>query len=75
MLKYYKELVFFVQKLVGDKELAMDITQETYSKTLEKSSCIKYPSVSSGPFWGSERGICGRKRKPTLYGSRASTPT
>ncbi len=37
MLKYYKELVFFVQKLVGDKELAMDITQETYIKTLEKS--------------------------------------
>ncbi len=37
MLKYYKELVFFVQKLVGDKELAIDITQETYIKTLEKS--------------------------------------
>lgn len=37
MLKYYKELVFFVQKLVGDKDLAMDITQETYIKTIEKS--------------------------------------
>jgi len=37
MLKYYKELVYFVQKMVGDRELAMDITQETYAKTIEKS--------------------------------------
>ncbi|AOO66508.1 RNA polymerase sigma factor [Sulfurospirillum halorespirans] len=40
MLKYYKELVYFVQKMVGDRELAMDITQETYAKTIEKSKDV-----------------------------------
>ncbi|WP_044415419.1 RNA polymerase sigma factor [Halarcobacter anaerophilus] len=35
MLKYYNELLYFAQKLVGDKEKAKDIIQETYSKVLE----------------------------------------
>lgn len=35
MLKYYNELLYFSFKLVGDKEKAKDIIQETYSKFLE----------------------------------------
>lgn len=40
MLKYYKELVYFVQKMVGDREQAIEIIQETYVKTIEKSKEI-----------------------------------
>ncbi|RBQ28842.1 RNA polymerase sigma factor [Aliarcobacter vitoriensis] len=36
MQRYYKELVIFVQKMTGDKELALEIVQEAYAKTLEK---------------------------------------
>lgn len=35
MLQYYNELLYFAQKLVGDKEKAKDIIQETYSRVLE----------------------------------------
>ncbi|MGP2656903.1 RNA polymerase sigma factor [Malaciobacter sp. WC5094] len=37
MLKYYNELVYYVQRMIGDKEQAVDIIQETYTKTIEKS--------------------------------------
>lgn len=37
MLEYYKELVYFVQKMVGNKDQAVEIIQETYVKTIEKS--------------------------------------
>lgn len=40
MLRYYKELVYYVQKLIGDKEQAKEIIQETYVKTIEKSKEI-----------------------------------
>lgn len=40
MLKYYNELIYYVQKMVGDKERAVDIIQETYTKTLEKSKQV-----------------------------------
>lgn len=36
MLKYYDELVYYVQKMTNDKQLALEIIQETYAKTLEK---------------------------------------
>ncbi|RXJ97473.1 RNA polymerase subunit sigma [Malaciobacter molluscorum] len=35
MLKFYKEIVYFTLKIVGDKELAKDITQETYTRVNE----------------------------------------
>ncbi|RXK12152.1 RNA polymerase subunit sigma [Halarcobacter mediterraneus] len=35
MLKYYDELLYYAYKLVGDKERAKDIVQETYSRVLE----------------------------------------
>lgn len=35
MLKYYDELLYYAQKLVGDKEKAKDIIQEAYSRVLE----------------------------------------
>jgi RNA polymerase sigma-70 factor (ECF subfamily) len=34
MLRYYTELLYFAQKLVGDKEKAKDIIQETYTRVL-----------------------------------------
>lgn len=37
MVKYYNELVYYIQRMIGDKEQAVDIIQETYTKTLEKS--------------------------------------
>jgi len=37
MLKYYNELIYYVQKMVGNKDEASDIIQEAYVKTLEKS--------------------------------------
>ncbi|MGD9553045.1 MAG: RNA polymerase sigma factor [Arcobacteraceae bacterium] len=37
MLKYYNELVYFVHKMVGDKQYATDIIQEAYTKALETS--------------------------------------
>lgn len=35
MLKYYNELLYFAQKLLGDKEKAKDVTQEAYSRVLQ----------------------------------------
>lgn len=35
MLEYYKEIVHYVFKLIGDKESAKDIAQETYVKVIE----------------------------------------
>lgn len=45
MLKYYDELLYYSYKLVGDKERAKDIVQETYSKVYEikESREIKNP--------------------------------
>ena len=34
MLRYYKEIKFYIQKLVGDKEYAVDLVQETYTKVI-----------------------------------------
>lgn len=45
MLRYYDELLYYSYKLVGDKERAKDIVQETYSKIYEikESREIKNP--------------------------------
>lgn len=40
MLKYYDELVYYVQKMTKDKEQALEIVQETYAKALEKQKEI-----------------------------------
>lgn len=40
MQQYYKELVLFVHKMTGDKELSLEIVQETYAKTLERQKEI-----------------------------------
>lgn len=40
MTKYYNELVFYVQRMIGDKEKSRDLIQETYMKTIEKSKKI-----------------------------------
>ena len=37
MLRYYKELVYFVQRMVENKDQAVEVVQETYVKTIEKS--------------------------------------
>jgi len=37
MLKYYNELLYYAQRMVRNKDLACDIIQEAYLKTLEKS--------------------------------------
>lgn len=40
MTKYYNELIYYVQKMIGNKEESVDIVQETYMKTIEKSQKI-----------------------------------
>ncbi|MCT7910234.1 RNA polymerase sigma factor [Arcobacter lacus] len=35
MIQYYQELLYYVQKMVGDKEKAKDIIQESYSRMLD----------------------------------------
>lgn len=40
MTKYYNELVYYVQRMIGDKEKSRDLIQETYMKTIEKSKKI-----------------------------------
>jgi len=40
MLKYYNELTYYIQRMIGDKEKATDIIQETYTKAIEKSRQI-----------------------------------
>lgn len=35
MLNYYKELFFYIQKFVKDKEFSSEIVQEAFSRTLE----------------------------------------
>lgn len=42
MLQYYQELVYYVQRMVGDKDRAKDVIQEAYSRLLyiNKSSNI-----------------------------------
>lgn len=43
MLNYYKELVFYVQRLIGDKDNAKDVVQEAYSRmiTVNKNADIE----------------------------------
>lgn len=38
MLEYYKEILNYVSKLVGDKESAKDIAQETFARIIELDS-------------------------------------
>ena len=38
MLKYYDEISYFIQKLTGDKNLAKDLTQDTYVKVLQNNN-------------------------------------
>lgn len=40
MLRYYKELLLYVQKMTKDKQQALEIIQETYTKTLEAQKNI-----------------------------------
>lgn len=40
MLEYYNELLYYVQRMVRNKDTASDIIQETYVKTLEKSKKV-----------------------------------
>jgi len=42
VLQYYQELVYYVQRMVGDKDRAKDVIQEAYSRLLyiNKSSNI-----------------------------------
>lgn len=40
MLKYYNELLYYAQRMVRNKDIAYDIIQEAYAKTLEKSKKI-----------------------------------
>ena len=35
MIEFYKEILVYVQRLSGDKDLAQDLTQETYAKALK----------------------------------------
>ena len=34
MLAYYKELIYYVQRMVGDKDNAKDVVQEAYSRVI-----------------------------------------
>lgn len=40
MLCYYKELIYYIQRMVGDKDKAQDIVQETYCRAIEIDSRI-----------------------------------
>lgn len=44
MLEYYKEIKYYVFKMVSDKDIAKDITQETYAKVVELSYYEKLKS-------------------------------
>jgi len=37
MIEHYDEISYYIQRLTGDKNLAKDLTQETYTKVLEIS--------------------------------------
>jgi len=37
MTEHYDEISYYIQRLTGDKNLAKDLTQETYTKVLEIS--------------------------------------
>ncbi|AXH13115.1 RNA polymerase sigma factor [Halarcobacter bivalviorum] len=34
MVQYYQELIYYVQRMIGDKEKAKDVIQEAYSRLL-----------------------------------------
>ena len=38
MTEHYDEISYYIQRLTGDKNLAKDLTQETYTKVLEIST-------------------------------------
>lgn len=40
MLAYYKELIYYVQRMVGDKDNAKDVVQEAYSRMLRVNQDI-----------------------------------
>ncbi|UXC29247.1 hypothetical protein N3114_11410 [Aliarcobacter butzleri] len=46
MLEYYKEILNYVSKLVGDKESAKDIAQETFVRV-----CIRRNNSDSQPIY------------------------
>lgn len=35
MVQYYQELVYYVQKMIGDKDKAKDVVQESYTRILD----------------------------------------
>lgn len=37
MIEHYDEISYYIQRLTGDKNLAKDLTQETYTRVLEVS--------------------------------------
>lgn len=41
MLEYYKEILNYIQRMIGDKESARDVTQEAYIRVLEIDSKTK----------------------------------
>lgn len=41
MTKHYKNLLYYIQRMVGDKEEAIDIIQEAYAKALEKARVLE----------------------------------
>ena len=41
MIAYYKELLFYVQRLTGDREKSKDVIQETYKRIIEIDSKTK----------------------------------
>ncbi|NQY23476.1 MAG: RNA polymerase sigma factor [Campylobacteraceae bacterium] len=40
MLSYYKELIYYVQRMVGDKDNAKDVVQEAYFRMLKVNQDI-----------------------------------
>ena len=41
MINYYKEIFSYVKKSVFDKEVAQDITQETFSRVIKNANSTK----------------------------------
>lgn len=41
MIDYYKELFYYVQRMVRDKDKTQDVIQETYARAIEVDSRIK----------------------------------
>ena len=67
MTEYYRNILFFIQRMVKDPELAKDLTQETYVKVLEKKDYARIENKKAYVYRIAKNLVIDRIRKQQKY--------